>query len=321
MKIPKQNHKLLFILIIITLFSLSLFSVSAELPPALQKIKDYNLALAGSNAIKITFAVAFLAGILGILSPCILPFLPAYFAYTFKEKKNITKMTLIFFCGFALVFVVMGIVAGFLGEQTISAIQNPIITRIAGLFLISMGILLFFGKGFSSFLTVQTKFSRDVPGTFLFGLAFALGWSACLGPILGGILAIGALLHNVYYAGLLLFFYALGNLVPLFILSFFYDKYNFGNSKWLNKPLHIGQRKIALSNFLSSLIFIIMGLIIFIFGGTAIFNTLDLIGTKSYFYSVQNQLLNSPNASLIGGITLILFIIVLIWVILRNKNK
>ncbi|MEK6845257.1 MAG: cytochrome c biogenesis protein CcdA, partial [Nanoarchaeota archaeon] len=67
------------------------------LPLGLQKIIAYNQQVTLDFSVKISFLIAFLAGMLGILSPCILPFLPAYFSYTFKEKKNITKMTLVFF--------------------------------------------------------------------------------------------------------------------------------------------------------------------------------------------------------------------------------
>ena len=296
-------------------------SSSTYLPPALQKIKDYNLALASSNALKITFVVAFLAGMLGILSPCILPFLPAYFAYTFKEKKNITQMTLIFFLGFSLVFVTMGVIAGYAGEQTLGAIQSPFLTRIAGLFLITMGILLFMGKGFSSFFQFHTKFKRDVLGTFLFGIAFAIGWTACMGPILSGILAIGALLHNIYYAALLLFFYSLGNLVPLFIISFFYDTFNISKKTWLTTEVTFMSKTLPLTSLISSILFTALGLILLIFGGTALFNTLDLLSTKQYFYTVQNAILNYPHASLVGTILLIAFIVITVVVIKRSKKK
>ena len=102
-------------LLLLVLFSLATF-VSAEIPIGLQRIIDYNNNITIDFAARASFFIAFVAGMLGMLSPCILPFIPAYFSYTFKEKKNITLMTLVFGSGFSLVFVAMGIIAGFAAE-------------------------------------------------------------------------------------------------------------------------------------------------------------------------------------------------------------
>ncbi len=308
-----------FFLLLLFVFVFSFFSF-AELPPALQKIQDYNVHLAESYLLQMTFFMAFLAGIFGILSPCILPFLPAYFAYTFKEKKNMTLMTLVFFLGFALVFVLMGVIAGFLGEQTLSAIQGSWLPRVAGAFLLLMGVMIFFGKGFSSFFSFHTRFSHDFVGIFLFGCTFALGWSACLGPFLSGILAIGALLHNVYYAGLLLFFYALGNLVPLFILSFFYDSISSRLNRF-NAPVLVFGYQVPWASLLSAILFSLFGLILIIFGGTAVVNSVDIFGTKQYFYSFQRVLLASSWGTFVGALALILFLILLGYFLWRGRTR
>lgn len=292
----------------------------AELPPALLKIQEYNLGLAQSYFLQMTFFMAFLAGMLGILSPCILPFLPAYFAYTFKEKKNITFMTLVFFFGFALVFVLMGVIAGFFGEQTLSAVQGSVLPRIAGAFLLIMGVMIFLGKGFSSIFSFHHRFSQDVVGVFLFGCTFALGWSACLGPFLSGVLAIGALLHNVYYAGLLLFFYALGNLVPLFVMSFFYDSFSF-RMKSFNTLLRVFGFEVTLSSFISSILFVLFGLVLVIFGGTSLVNSFDILGTKDFFYSIQRTLLISSWGTYVGALILIVFLSLLGYFLWRGNKS
>ncbi|MBI4447852.1 cytochrome c biogenesis protein CcdA [Candidatus Woesearchaeota archaeon] len=320
----KKNLFLLFF--VIFLFFANYASAQSDLPIGLQKIIDYNSQYTSDFVVKISFFVAFVAGILTIFSPCILPFLPAYFSYTFKEKKNITKMTLIFFFGFSLIFVTMGVIAGFLGEQSLAVLQNVWLVTLAGIFLIIMGILALVGKGFSSFIKFNHRFKNDVPGTFFFGISFALGWTACLGPVLAGILGIGAILHNLWYSALLLFFYSLGNMVPLFVLSVFYDKLTF-----LQNPIIKG--KVITFNFLgknfythttnilSGLIFIILGALIIIFKGTGFVNKLDIFGTKKYFYSLQNQLLNWQYANQLGIVLLILFITSIAWLILRDKKN
>src|SRR3989338_4581181 len=141
----------------------ALIETESNSPPALQKIVDYNQEFASNFMLKISFLVAFVAGTLGILSPCILPFLPAYFSYTFKEKSNITWMTLIFFLGFSLVFVVMGVIAGFIGEQSLAVMQKGWLVTIAGIFMIILGVISLRGKKVCSYVNFNHKFKSDIP--------------------------------------------------------------------------------------------------------------------------------------------------------------
>jgi len=318
--------------IVLLLLSLIIFtsSVTADshLPKGLLKIIEYNEKTTENIALKVTFFVAFIAGILGILSPCILPLLPAYFSYTFKEKKNITFMTLIFFIGFSISFVTMGVVAGFLGEQLMSALKVGWLVTLAGIFIIIFGIMSLFGIGFSSFIKYKRKFKNDVPGVFLLGIFFAIGWSACLGPILGGILGIGALLGDPVKSGLLLFFYSLGNLFPLFILSIFYDKFNLANTKFIKGKIFIisignKEYEIHSTNLISGILFIVLGLVITIYQGTTIVNTWDIFNTKNYFFTFQEKLISWDYANLLGIIIFFGFIISLglfLWKRRRSKT-
>ena len=323
-----KYKKILFLTIllaVIIIFAVSVYAQS-DLPIGLQKIIDFNKQSTTDFAVRISFFIAFIAGILGILSPCILPFLPAYFSYTFKEKKNITKMTLVFFLGFSLVFVVMGIIAGFIGSQLLSVVQSDWLVTIAGIFILILGIMSLLGKGFSSLIKPKQKIKNDILGTFLLGVFFAIGWTACLGPILAGILGIGAILGNIFYSALLLFFYSLGNLVPLFILSVFYDKFNLSNSKFIKgRMFSIGKKfQIHSTNLISGILFILLGIIIIVFKGTSIFNNWDLLGTKQYFYSIQRQLISWDYANVLGIILFILFILVIgmfLWRYKQNKEE
>lgn len=321
-------NKKLILLLFFSLFIVSVVYAQTDTPIGLQKIIDYNNQSTLDFSVKISFFIAFIAGIIGILSPCILPFLPAYFSYTFKEKKNITLMTLIFFSGFAVVFVAMGIIAGFIGERSLQIIQSEWLVVSAGLFLIILGFMSVFGKGFSSLIKPKRKFKNDIPGTFLFGVFFAIGWTACLGPILAGILGIGALLNNILFSALLLFFYALGNLVPLFILSIFYDKFNLSQSRFIkgkmfkfsidDKEYHVHS-----TNLIAGIIFIIIGVFLVIFKNTAKINQYDIFGTRDYFYSVQDALMNWQYANIFGVIIFSLFILlitVFLWKRYKQKN-
>ena len=146
--------KVILLFVFILLWA-SLALAANQLPLGLQKIIEYNNQATLDFSVKISFFIAFVAGILGILSPCILPFLPAYFSYTFKEKKNLTLMTLVFFGGFSLVLVFLGVIAGFLGEQSLQVLQRSWLVVIAGMVLIFLGAITLMGKGFSSLLNFR----------------------------------------------------------------------------------------------------------------------------------------------------------------------
>lgn len=316
-----RNIYLLFI-ILISIISLStLVLAQLDLPPGLQRVAQYNEELALFYLQNLSFIVAFLAGILSLLSPCILPILPAFFAYTFKEKRNVTKMTFIFFLGFSLIFVIFGLIASAIGQSLASfQANNRILILFAGIFLVIFGLMSLFGRGFSSFIKIYKKFKNDVLGTFLFGIAFAIGWSACLGPILAGILLIAATFGNFFHSGLLLFVYSLGIFVPLFLLSFLSDKYNFTQSKLIRKELNFGKIKIRLTNLIAGLLFIMIGLAFIIYRGTVFINVFDPLKTRQLFYTIQNKLISS-NLSVIIGLLILIIFLILLWKFLRRKNK
>jgi len=320
------SSKAFFIFFLVFFLAVLAFSVMAQsdLPIGLQKIVDYNNQQTIEFAASISFFIAFIAGILNILSPCILPFLPAYFSYTFKEKRNITWMTGVFFLGFSLVFVAMGAIAGFVGEQTLAVIQKGWLVAIAGVFMIFFGIISLKGKKICSYLDSYKGCKNDTPGTFLFGMFFAMGWTACLGPILAGILGIGAILGNIWYAMLLLFFYSLGNFVPLFILSVFYDKSSISQSKFLQGKIIsfsvIGKKiHVHSTNLISGILFIAIGIVLLVYRGTAVFNSWDIFKTKDYFYSLQRYLMGWEYSNILGIVILIAFITFL-WIFLKKNN-
>ncbi len=313
-----------FILFTLLIFFVIAASASAKLPENILKGIEDNKIAAETALKNISFLVAFLAGILSILSPCTYAILPAFFSYTFKEKKEITKMTFLFFLGSATIFIGLGLLAAFLGE-TVASIQfnYPIIPYASGLFLIFFGGMTFFGKGFSSGFSEQ-KTNTDPLGIFLFGIFFALGWTACLGPIIASILLIATLLHSYLQAAILLFFYALGAFIPLFLLSYFYDKYKLGEKRWMKGKsisFKLFEKKIEThsTNVIAGILLILFGVIIFIFKGTNVFNDWDILQTKNYFYDLQRILEGSAVENIVG---LILLIIVgyIIYKALKKKD-
>src|SRR3989339_103887 len=122
------------------LFSMLILIPLVFAQTGLQKINVYNQQQAVFYLQNLSFFVAFVSGMISVLLPCTLAILPAFFAYTFKERKEITKMTLVFFAGFSMIFIVLGIFAAAIGE-TLTSIQILQTTKIvAGILLIASGL-------------------------------------------------------------------------------------------------------------------------------------------------------------------------------------
>ncbi len=290
---------------------------SIVLPENIQKMIEYRKEQAQFYFKNLSFIIAFLAGIIGLLTPCSLAIVPAFFAFSFKEKKELVKMTLSFFLGFMPVFVAFGLLATLIGKSiAIFQQSNVVLVNIAGGVLIIFGIMAFFGKGFSG-IHINKKVNKTISGMFLFGILFGLGFSACVGPILLGILLIAGTLQNYVYSGFLMFFYSLGLFVPLFLMAFFFDKYNFA------KKMNSLNQKIgfSLTNVISGVLLVLIGLVFIIFGGTLFLDDLGIgLGSMTIFiYSIQNKLLDIKFINYIGILILGGFLY-LLWRFLKKKN-
>jgi cytochrome c-type biogenesis protein len=170
-----------------------------------------------SNFLALAF-LAFVAGALSFISPCTLPILPAYFAFTFQaHRKRIATMTVAFFLGLAIIFSLLGASSSALGLLLNKNII--LLTRVGGVLLIVFGTMSVFGRGFTG-LTFQANRSATFGGSLLFGATFGLGLTPCVGPILAGLLTIAAG-QSVARGTSMLFVYALGLGLPLMIVSTF----------------------------------------------------------------------------------------------------
>ncbi len=171
--------------------------------------------------------VAFGAGFISFLSPCVLPLIPGYISFisgqSLKEilkDQKINFFPLILFCGgFSTVFIILGASASFLGQ---ALLQNSEILRIlAGIIIIIFSLQLI-GLINISFLNLEKRFeakrSKNILYPYTIGLAFGFGWTPCIGPILGSILALASIEETLFRAVILLSFYSLGLAIP-FILS------------------------------------------------------------------------------------------------------
>ncbi len=190
-----------------------------------------------------TLSIAFLAGIISFLSPCVLPLIPGYISYISgtsfnnlvdKKRGLVVVKTIFFTLGFSFVFIILGSTASFIGKfflfnsDTFRIIAGSIII-VFSLQLIGIINLKLMNKD-ARFFTGQYIHNLAFP--FLFGAAFGFGWTHCIGPILGSILTLAAVEENIYKSTLLLSFYALGLAIPFIISGILIDKFLFFSKKF-----------------------------------------------------------------------------------------
>lgn len=180
-----------------------------------------------------TLAVlAFLGGLLSFASPCTLPVLTAYFAFAFQsERQRIAANTLAFMLGLATTFSLLGATGFALGR--VLGQNQGFIMLVGGAAIVIFGVMSLLGRGFSG-ATALAADSRD-PGmrsSYLFGLTFAIGWSACVGPILGVILTLALQTATVWHGMMLLFIFTLGLGLPLIVVSTFFGRMSRQSAFW-----------------------------------------------------------------------------------------
>ena len=179
--------------------------------------------------------VSILAGLISFLSPCVLPIVPPYLAYmsgisldSSAEKSNLKVVTVaaFFVMGLSTVFLILGVAASSFGILLLG--YRDLLTTLAGLLIMCFG-LHFLGIVRIPLLNREVRFDvGDKGGSFfgayLLGLAFAFGWTPCIGPQLGAILSLAASEASLYKGMILLGFYALGLGIPFLIVAAFLSK-------------------------------------------------------------------------------------------------
>tara|TARA_B100000029_G_C17467465_1_gene920759 strand:- start:82 stop:798 length:717 start_codon:yes stop_codon:yes gene_type:complete len=183
-----------------------------------------------------TLPIAFLAGFISFLSPCVLPLIPGYISYIsgtsldklVKEEKNfIIAKTIFFTLGFSFVFVIFGSAASFIGKIFLT---NSNIFRIAAGIIIIFFSLQMLGIISLKFMNKDIRFftgqyNHNLAFPFLVGAAFGFGWTPCIGPILGSILTLAAMEESISEGIILLLFYSLGLAIPFIISGILIDKF------------------------------------------------------------------------------------------------
>jgi len=184
----------------------------------------------------VTYFGALLAGLLSFLSPCVLPLVPPYLCFlggtTFDQLTGedetpshvyttVVMSSVAFVLGFTTVFVILGATATAAGQ--LLAANLPLLAKIAGVVIIIAG-LHFLGVIHLPILHREARYHADsrpagLVGAYVIGLAFAFGWTPCIGPVLGAILAVAAGEDSVRLGVSLLFVYSLGLGIPFIIAA------------------------------------------------------------------------------------------------------
>ena len=178
--------------------------------------------------------IAFGAGLISFLSPCVLPLIPGYISYIsgsslneLIEKKTVNIFPIILFAiGFSIVFISFGATASFLGSVILN---NSYHLRIAsGIIIIvfSLHILGIINLNFLNYeKRIYTEKKSGIFSSLLVGMAFGFGWTPCIGPILGSILALASTEQSLNRGILLLVFYSLGLAIPFILSGYLIQKF------------------------------------------------------------------------------------------------
>lgn len=201
----------------------------------------------------VTLLAAFAAGFLSFVSPCVLPLIPGYISFVSgvsleemrgesavkASRSQVFLTSLAFVLGFSIVFVALGATATAIGKFLLD--QLPLLSKIAG------GILIIFGLHTMgvfrlAFLETEKRMqSQRKPagplGAMLVGVAFAFGWTPCIGPILGGILAIAGSKNSISEGVTLLAVYSLGLGIPFLLTSLAINQF-FSATKRIRRYYH-----------------------------------------------------------------------------------
>ncbi len=207
--------------------------------------------------------VALGAGLISFLSPCVLPLIPGYISYIsgssineLEDKKNIILFpTILFTIGFSIVFIIFGAASTFLGQILL---KNSYELRIlAGLIIIilSFHIIGIINLKFLNYeKRIQTNIKKNFFSPILIGMAFAFGWTPCIGPILGSILVLAATEESLIKGIILLSSYSLGLAIPFILSGYLIQKFLIFSKNF--------KRNINLVSKIGGIILLITGILI-----------------------------------------------------------
>lgn len=219
----------------------------------------------------VTFPAAFFAGLVSFVSPCVLPVIPGYLSFISgvsaehmhdpARRSEVTRKVALnsafFVFGFSVVFILLGWTASTLGQFLLSYLH--IFNRVAGVCLVLFGLHVM-GVLKIPFLNYEKRFQArsrplGVVGAFLIGLAFAFGWTPCIGPILAGVLTLAAQAESQWEGVGLLSVYSAGLGVPFFLTALAFQRF-LGFFRWMRTHMRAVE-------IVSGLFLVVVGVLVF----------------------------------------------------------
>lgn len=227
--------------------------------------------------------VAYLGGVLALLSPCSGAILPAFFAYSFDTKGHLVRMTYVFYLGLALIFVPISGASSLVNNFILE--NSELIFAIGGAVLIAFGLVALFGfdmgrltaaVGFEPSTFGQDRVSQaktEEGKVYLMGAVFGFATSSCTAPILSGLVALSVTTGLSAVGGIMLFLvFALGIVTPLFVLALVFEKSDVAQRMTRAKPISLGVGRFEHSfhpvHLASGIALILLGVVFIVFRGT-----------------------------------------------------
>ncbi|TME99806.1 MAG: cytochrome c biogenesis protein CcdA [Chloroflexi bacterium] len=239
--------------------------------------------------VEASFIAAFAGGLLSLLAPCSALLLPAFFAYAFANRTALLRGTLVFLCGLCSVLLPLGLAASVAGQLFVGDRQVTII--VSGLVLIALGIwqavsggFAILPRGISGVLAAGSSGSA----TYVTGVVYGLT-GFCSGPLLGSVLTLAATGESPLLGASYLLAYAIGMVVPLFVLAAVWDRYALGRRRWLRgSGIRLGRISLYSTNLVAGGLFVLLGAsFIASQGGALLSATYDDLGLSGLGFRLQ----------------------------------
>jgi len=227
---------------------------------------------------------ALLGGLLSLVSPCSALLLPSFFALAFERPVVLLRRVLAFYLGLVLVLAPLGAGVGAVGS--LLTVHRTTATRVGGLVVIALGLLVAAGGGFElgAAQRARGRLRLGPAGSTVSVLALGAlyGLSGfCSGPLLGSILTISMAGGSPAYGALLMATYAAGMTIPLAVLALLWDRAGLRDQRWLRgRPVTLGPLRTHTTSLLAGGVFVLIGLTFVLSDGTTLLPALTDSGTQ-----------------------------------------
>ncbi len=270
--------------------------------------------------------VAFVGGVLSLLSPCSALLLPAFFAYAFPSKGRLLARTFVFYLGLITLLVPIGLGIGALGSLFLE--RRTELSVVAGLLLIGIGGYQFAVGGFelpgASRLQGRSfgASGESMAATYVLGLVYGIG-GFCSGPLLGGVLTIAGASGGAVTGAVLLAIFGLGMATPLFVLALAWGRLGAtGRGRLRGREIQLGPIRRHSSVLASSVLFMVLGLAFIAFqGGNALGSVYETLGAADVALRIESAVRDlAVNAPLVL-VALVIIPVVVVVALVRRAGR